>query len=178
MSFHFLCLCRPARLGLACLAAALAAALLAGCGAIASVGALVSGARPAKPAWSHVTIAAAPDANTNSALAVDVVLVRDKALLARLSAMSASAYFAAKSDLQRTFPDALAVIAVEITPGQLIRIDGKRYDSERVWAALAYANYANPGEHRARLMLDQSAYLLQLDAQEFVASDVKPRPAR
>jgi type VI secretion system protein len=70
------------------------------------------------------------------------------------------------------------VLAVEITPGQLIRLDGKQYRSERVWAALAFANYANPGEHRERLLLNNSGYVLRLNAQGFVASDVTSGVAR
>lgn len=161
------------------LAAVLALTLLAGCGALARVTALVGGApQPVKPDWNTLTLAAGADANTNSALAVDVVLVKDKALLDSLAAMSAAKYFAAKADLQRTYPEAITVLAVEITPGQLIRLDGKQYRGERVWAALAFANYANPGEHRERLLLNNSGYVLRLNAQGFVASDVTTGAAR
>lgn len=152
---------------------ALALAPLAGCGALAKVGAFVSGApQPVKPDWNSLTLAAGPDANSNSALAVDVVLIKDKALLDSLAAMSAAKYFAAKADLQRTFPEAVTVLAVEITPGQVIRLERQRYANERAWAALAFADYANPGEHRARLLLNNAGYVLRLDAQGFVASDV------
>jgi type VI secretion system protein len=161
----------------------LAAAPLTGCGVLASVSA---GTRalvgldpsPVKPDWESLTFAAASDANANSALAVDVVLVKDKALLENLSTMSAVRYFAARSDLRRTFPDALTVLAVEITPGQVIRFDGKRFGRERAWAALAFANYASPGEHRTRLELNNNGYLLQLNAQGFVASDIGTGAAR
>jgi type VI secretion system protein len=161
----------------------LAVAPLPGCGVLSSVSA---GTRalvgldpsPARPDWETLSFAAAPDANANSALAVDVVLVKDKAVLESLAAMSATRYFAARDDLRRTYPDALTVLAVEITPGQVIRFDNKRFRGERVWAALAFANYASPGEHRARLQLDNTGYLLQLNAQEFVASDIKTGAAR
>lgn len=152
---------------------------LAGCGALSTVSALVGGGpRAVKPDWNTLALAAAADANTNSALAVDVVLVKDKALLDSLAAMPAAKYFAARADLQKTFPEALTVLAVEITPGQVIRLDGKRYGGERVWAALAFANYANQGEHRERLLLNNDGYVLQLNAQGFVASAVKRGAAR
>lgn len=155
--------------------ALLAASMLAGCGALA----LMRGdPRPVKPDWQTVTLVAANDANGNSALAVDVVLVRDKAVLDTLAAMPASRYFAAKGDLQRTFPEALTVLAVEITPGQALQLDAKRFGQQRVWAALVFANYANPGEHRERLLLGSSAYVLQLNAQGFAASDIKTGAAR
>ncbi|MFM9436151.1 type VI secretion system protein [Janthinobacterium sp. CG_23.3] len=160
-------------------AALVAVAALAGCGAVAGARALVGLApAPAKPGWTSVTLAAAADANADSALAVDIVLVKDKAMLESLSAMSAAKYFGARENLQRTFPEALTVLAVEITPGQQIRLDAKRFAKERAWAALVFANYAAPGEHRLRLLLDNAGYVLQLNAQEFSASDIKPGSAR
>lgn len=134
--------------------------------------------KPAAPEWKSLTLVAAADANANSALAVDVVLIKDKAMLDSLSAMPAARYFAGRADLQRTFPDALTVLAVEITPGQVIRLDAKRFKDKRAWAAMAFAHYANPGEHRARLLLNNSGYLLQLNAQGLVATDVTSAPAR
>lgn len=139
-------------------------ALLGGC-------AMLSRApQPVKPDWQALTFSAASDANSNSALAVDVVLVRDKAVLDSLTALSASRYYLTKADLLRTFPDAFTVLAVEITPGQQLRFERKRIGEVRAWAALVFANYAAPGEHRLRLQLDASGYVLQLGAQEFVAT--------
>jgi len=91
--------------------------------------------------------------------------------------MPAARYFVARADLQRTFPEALTVLAIEITPGQVIQLEPKRFGAERAWAALAFANYAAPGEHRARLLLDRGGYVLQLNAQGFVASDIQPGAA-
>lgn len=156
---------RRARLT-ALLPALLSIWLLAGCS-------MFGGPKPVAPAWRSLAFAASRDANANSALAVDVVLVKDKAVLDSLSAMTASRYFAARDDLLRSYPDALTLLAVEITPGQLIRIERKRYDGERAWAALAFANYATPGEHRLRVPLDGKDCLLQLDAQEFAVAGSK-----
>ncbi|MCE3603130.1 hypothetical protein LXA47_05860 [Massilia sp. P8910] len=157
----------------------LVVATLAGCGAVAGARALVGLApAPAKPGWTSVTLAAAADANADSALAVDIVLVKDKAMLESLAAMSAAKYFGARADLQRTFPDSFSVLPIEITPGQQIRIDGQRFAKQRAWAALVFANYATPGEHRLRLLLDNQGYVLHLNAQEFIASDIKPGSAR
>jgi type VI secretion system protein len=147
-------------------------ALLAGCSLLGG------GPKPVEPGWQSLAFAAAGDANANSALAVDVVLVKDKALLETLAAMPASRYFATKADLQRTYPEALTAIGVEITPGQLIQVERKRFRAERAWAALAFANYATPGEHRVRVPLDSSACVLQLNEQEFVVTDSKTGAAR
>lgn len=152
----------------------LAAVLVAGCSTLAN---LAGGPRPQAPRWQTLALAAADNANGNSALAVDVVLVKDKSVLDTLAAMPAARYFAARADLQRTFPEALTVLAVEITPGQVIQLEQKRFGAERAWAALAFANYAAPGEHRARLLLDRGGYVLQLNDQGFVASDIRPGAA-
>lgn len=146
---------------------AMCAALLGGCG-------LFGGEPKAVRAdWDQLTVVTESDANGNSAVAVDVVLVRDKALLDKLLAMPASAYFAARADLLRTFPDGLTVLPLELTPGQRIDLDHKRLTRDRAWAALVYANYATPGDHRQRLLLDSSGYRLVLGAQDLVARDIK-----
>lgn len=146
-------------------------ALLAGCS-------MFGGPKPVKPAWQSLAFAAADDANANSALAVDVVLVKDRGVLDTLAAMPASRWFAARADLERTYPDAIKTLGVEITPGQLIRIERQRYGDERAWAALVFANYAAPGEHRARVPLDAGACVLQLNAQDFVVTDSRTGAAR
>lgn len=146
-------------------------ALLGGCAAF-------GGPKPVKPGWESLAFAAADDANANSALAVDVVLVKDKTVLDTLAAMPASRWFAAKADLERTYPDALRTLGVEITPGQVIRVERRRYEDERAWAALAFANYAAPGEHRVRVPLDAGACVLQLNAQDIVVTDSRTGAAR
>lgn len=148
------------------------AMLLAGCGLIDSE------PKPQAPGWRSITVMAADDANANSAVAVDVVLVRDKVVLDSLLAMPAARYFAARADLQRTYPEALSVIGLEITPGQVIRLDARRFDGQRAWAALAFAHYANPGEHRVRLLLDNRGYVLQLNAQGMQATAITAGAAR
>jgi len=139
------------------------AALLAGCS-------LFGGPAPVKPGWASLTLVAAPDANADSALAVDVVLVKDKALLDGLLAMPAARYFAARAGLQRSFPEGVTVLSVEITPGQTIQVAPARFRNEKAWAALAFANYATPGEHRETLLLGHGAYLLQLGPQELAVT--------
>jgi type VI secretion system protein len=146
--------------------------------ALTGCGMLKREPKPAEPEWKSLTLAAADDANGNSALAVDVVLIKDKGMLESLAAMPAARYFAGRADLQRTYPDALTVLAVEITPGQVIKLDSARFKDQRAWAALAFAQYANPGEHRVRLPLNSSGYTLQLNAQGLVVVDPSSAPAR
>lgn len=165
------------------LPAVLAVSLLSGCGAMNSV---VAGSRaligldpkPVEPDWKSLAISAADDANANSALAVDLVLVRDKAVLDTLLTMPAAKWFTARHDLQRTFPEAFTVYQYELVPTQAIRLDQKQFGKERAWAALVFANYASPGEHRARLLLNNPGYSVQLNAQSFTVSEFKAGAAK
>ena len=150
------------------------AALLAGCGATRAL----FGPSMASPGWKSLTLRAADDANNNSALAVDVVLVKDQAMLDSLLAMPASKWFASRAELQRTFPEALTVYAYELVPSQTIKLNDKKWSDQKAWAALVFAGYANVGEHRARLLLNASGYVVQLNAQGFSANEPKPGAAQ
>jgi len=140
--------------------------MLGGCGLFGG------GPKAVKAGWDSLAVAAAPDANGNSALAVDIVLVRDKQVLDSLQAMPAKRWFEAKDGLMRTFTDGLTVLSVEITPGQTIQFARDRYKG-KAWAALAFANYATPGEHRQTLPLAQDTCVLRLDAQDFAVAGAK-----
>jgi type VI secretion system protein len=137
---------------------------LAGCGLFGG------GPKAVKPGWKALSLVATEEVNANSALAVDIVLVRDSKLLDLLLAMPAAKYFSASSALQRSYPGQMAVLAYEITPGQRIDIPRASFSGDKVWAALAFANYATPGEHRARLQLDPDQLSLRFDADDFSAT--------
>lgn len=134
--------------------------------------------KPVAPDWSSLAISAADDANANSAVAVDLVLVKDKAVLDTLQTMPASKWFSSRYELQRTFPDALTVYPYELVPTQAVRLDEKRFGKERAWAAFVFANYASPGEHRARLLLNNTGYSIHLGAQSFTVSEFKSGAAQ
>lgn len=143
-----------------------AACLLAGCG-------MFGGPKAVKPDWKELRIVTAVDANDNSPLAIDVVLITERALVDDLSALSAAQYFAARDDMRRSQPDALVVQSLELAPGQSFEIDPKPFRAKKGWAALMFANYGTPGAHRYRLQLGSSGYLLRLDAQDARLTDIK-----
>ncbi|MYN18836.1 hypothetical protein GTP81_18975 [Rugamonas sp. FT107W] len=147
---------------------------LAGCGATRAL----FGPSMASPGWKTLTLRAADDANSNSALAVDVVLVKDPAVLDALVAMPASKWFATRAELQRTFPEALTVYQYELVPAQTIKLNDKKWSDQKAWAALVFAGYSNAGEHRERLLLNASAYVVQLNAQGFSAKEPKAGAAQ
>lgn len=159
------------------------ASMLSGCSAINGVVAETRSLiglepKPVSPDWNSLAISAADDANANSAVAVDLVFVKDKAVLDTLATMPASKWFASRRELQRSFPDALTVFPYELVPTQAVRLDGKRLGKERAWAVFVFANYASPGEHRARLLLDNAGYSIHLGAQSFTVSEIKSGAAQ
>jgi type VI secretion system protein len=101
---------RLARGGAALLAGASLAGLLSGCAWLGLSG--------EKAKWSEVTLSASDDANDNSPVAVDIVMVSDAAMLARVAEMPASKWFAGRDDLVHTFPKDLRFQSWEIVPGQ------------------------------------------------------------
>ncbi len=153
--------------------------VLSGCGVVAATRSLLGlTPKPVKPEWKTLALRAADDANANSALAVDVVLVKDATVLESLLAMPAAKWFATRADVQRSFPLALTVYSYELVPTQIISLNEKLWRDQSAWAALVYASYAGPGEHRARLLLTSSGYVVQLDVQGFSASEIKPGAAQ
>lgn len=143
-----------------------AACLLAGCG-------MFGGPKAVKPDWKSLHFVTAVDANNNSPLAIDMVLITDRALVDGVSALSAAQYFAARDDMRRSQPDALVVHSLELVPGQSIEVDPKPFRARKGWAALIFANYGTPGAHRLRLQLDSSGYWLQFNAQDARLTDTK-----
>lgn len=153
---------------------------LAGCGTVTKItqaGASLIGLGPPKPVlpdWKSVVLAASPDANDNSPLALDLVFVRDPALVDSLMTTPSAKWFAVRGDTQRAFPEALGVISFEVVPGQYIRLSEKAWTNQRALAVFVFASYPSPGAHRERLVLAADSYLLQLGSKGFKASEAKP----
>lgn len=149
---------RPAR---AALAALIAAPLLAGCATPSWLCAL-----PAGP--NQVTLVAAPDANDDSAVAVDLVFLSDKLAAQQVAGLSAAEYFARRLQLERDFAAGMTVRTWEIAPGQIVRNAPTGAGCNRV-QTLLFARYPTPGEHRQTLA-GTSAITVTLKAQDFAVS--------
>ncbi|SHN16253.1 type VI secretion system protein [Duganella sacchari] len=150
--------------------------LLSGCSTMRSL--VGMDPKPVSPDWKSLSLRAAADANNNSAVAVDLVLIKDASMVDSLMNMPASKWYATRADLQRTFPEGLTVYPFELVPSQTLRLDDRKWNGQKAWAAVVFAGYGNPGEHRARLMLNAGAYVVQLNAQGFAVSEVKPGAAQ
>jgi type VI secretion system protein len=126
---------------------------LAGCGA--------------KVSTRSFTLAATPEANDRSAIAVDVVLVRDEALLGILGALSARTWFDEKAQLALDHPRGFEIVHWELVPGQRLEIRNP-FRTRKGHAIYVFANYLTPGAHRVRvdaferftLVLDRDGFAL------------------
>lgn len=119
-------------------AGALALALLAaGC------------AEKPRAALDSVSFTVAPAANDTTPVAIDLVSVRDKALVDKLGALTAAEWFGQREQSMRDHPTTLGVTSWELVPGQTLKADLP--PGEPAWAILVFANYATPGPHRLRV---------------------------
>ena len=123
--------------------------------------------------WSELTLSAASNANQNSPVAVDVVMVLDEAMLARVTELTAAKWFGARADLQKTFPQSLSYLSWELVPGQTIRVPAGAIGSPRVAAVLVFANYTTPGANRVRVEDLKGAVIARFDIQSFDVSTTR-----
>lgn len=124
-----------------------------------------------KVKWDQVTLAAADNANRNSAVAVDVVLITEDAVLEKVIDLSSAKWFSARADLAKTFPKVLTYRSWELVPGQALNIDGDSFGAPRVSAALVFADYATPGNHRVRVEEFKGRIVVRLEQDDFTVTN-------
>ncbi len=152
--------------------------ILNGCSAVSGAFSAVTGVfssapRPVTPDWKTLVFLADDQVNQNSPIAVDLVLAREQAVVDALQAMPASRWFASRGDIERSFPQGLAVTRMELVPGQSMRLTPETFAAAKVLAAFVFADYPVSGEQRERLLLDARGYLIQLGARGFKATAAK-----
>ncbi len=95
----------------------------------------------------------APTLNNTSALAVDVVLIYDKALLETLLPLSASEWFARRDQLRKDYPEykkSYKVWPLELVPNQDTTLAIR--DLRCVKSGIVFADYYSPGDHRVHFV--------------------------
>lgn len=120
-----------------------------------------------KASWSQVMIAASDDANDNSAVAVDIVLVSDETLLPRLAELSAAKWFSSRADLSNTYPKGLRYSSWEVVPSQHLSVPVSKLEGARVMGGFVYARYSGSGAYRARIDAFDGRLLVRLDRKNF-----------
>ncbi|MEB3702569.1 hypothetical protein Bealeia1_01677 [Candidatus Bealeia paramacronuclearis] len=100
---------------------------------------------------SSASIFSEPDANKNSAIAVDVVLVYNQDLLGAIAKLPAQKYFEASNQLRLDNPSLLDVWRWELVPGQVVKDFELESDKGKAFGGLIFANYLTPGDHRVKI---------------------------
>ncbi len=102
------------------------------------------------------------NANLNTAVALEIVLVQNEDLLKKASELTALKWFEQREDIRRTYPGGFESFQWELVPGQDIRLPGEKIKDKRAFAVLVYANYLTPGEHRARIDNFRNGVIIRL----------------
>jgi type VI secretion system protein len=126
-----------------------------------------------KVKWDELTLAAGDDANNDSPVAVDVVFITDKTLLARVAELPASKWFSVRGDLAATFPDSIRYQSWELVPGQRLVVPGDKLRGPRVAGVFVFADYPGPGANRVRVERFNGRLVVQLGDNAFSVSSVK-----
>jgi type VI secretion system protein len=105
-------------------------------------------------------------ANLDTPIAVDAVLVRNPQLLDTLLGLPSAKWFAQREQLRRDYPKDLSVISYELVPGQQISESTFAFDGQRAAGVLVFADYQTAGAHRVRLDGGPSKPLIVLGDQD------------
>lgn len=144
----------------------LGAALLAVWGATAVAG--PSDDPRLLPRAYFVALQAAPDANGGQPLTVDVVVSCDATVGAFLKTMTSTQWFAQRQALSHA-SGSLNVTSWEVSPGRSIP-SSKALARKCAKAAVVFANYGTPGEHR--LVLGRKSHVtVMLDRADLRLAD-------
>lgn len=127
---------------MAAMAAGLGGTLLSGCGFLR---------RPRGVVTSGLKILAAPNANGDSPVALDIVVPYSKDMLDQLVGITANEWFRRREQFKRDFPTEVETVELEIVPGTARDVSLELRDSGEAEGALVYANYHTEGEHRVRI---------------------------
>ena len=113
-----------------------------------------------------VRVEVSPEANNNSPVALDLVLVKSKKLLKELMKISASEWFAKRSQYRLDYPQETGLNSGswEWVPGQVVQIDPLQF-KDKFAGGLVFANYIAPGTHRA-VINPSKPVVIKLGAEE------------
>lgn len=96
------------------------------------------------------TVHSGTEANDRSPVAVDVVVVTDRALVEPVGKLKAAEWFARRAQLRLDHPVGLQVTSLEPVPGQRLPWRRVRWRGKAV-AAFVFAAYPTPRDHRVRV---------------------------
>ncbi len=110
-------------------------------------------------------VAVADNANQNQPIAVDLVLVKDKKLLAKFSELPSTAWFDKRDQIMRDNAKKVDLVSWEWVPGQVVSEVDVKIDPS-ITGAVIFARYSTPGDHRA-ILSSFGPSQLSLDKEDF-----------
>ncbi|WP_233809718.1 hypothetical protein [Paraburkholderia sp. HP33-1] len=113
-----------------------------------------------------LAISVSDQANIDTPLAIDVVLVHNPQLLEALLNLPSAKWFSQRDQWRRDHPDDFTVVSYEVVPGQQIPSAPFAFGGKRGAGVVVFANYQTLGAHRVRLDTGPPKALLQLGDQD------------
>lgn len=113
-----------------------------------------------------LAIAVSTQANQDTPIAVDAVLVRNPQLLDALLGLPSAKWFAQRDQWRRDHPEDITVVSFEVVPGQQIAAAPFPFGGKRGAGVVVFADYQTPGAHRVRLDTGPAHALLLLGDQD------------
>ncbi len=113
-----------------------------------------------------LAIAVSMQANQDTPIAVDAVLVRNPQLLDALLGLPSAKWFAQRDQWRRDHPEDITVVSFEVVPGQQIAAAPFPFGGKRGAGVVVFADYQTPGAHRVRLDTGPAHALLLLGDQD------------
>lgn len=110
-----------------------------------------TGLFPPRVNLNDITLIAQAKANDDSPVAVEIVIVRDEALAAKLQETTASQWFETRNAFQTTYPKEIQTWYYELPPGKQLTVHPTEFSGKSAYALLLFANYRNNQPNRLRL---------------------------
>lgn len=122
---------------------------------------LLQGDKNAEPpvCLKKVNISLDSDANQDSALAIDLLMIYKKELLDTVMQMKARDYYLSATQLKRDYPEMVDIWHWELTPGQVVKDYPITQRPDPVIGAVFFADYLTPGDHRVRFGTQMEAHI-------------------
>jgi len=104
-----------------------------------------------KNSFESIKIIVAPNANQNSAIAVDLVFAYDNSFVGILEKINAKDWFEEKKGYRLNFSTGFDVVSWELVPGQTAPKKPNPEKAKKALGVFIFAKYISKGVHRARI---------------------------
>jgi type VI secretion system protein len=118
------------------------------------------------------SIVVSPQANANSPVPVEMVVVYNRKMLAEVAGLTARDWFERRAQFGRDYPDGWRSMRWEFVPGQSMPLHRLELSRRHARALFIWADYAGEGPHRVRLDPFKRA-IVEFGEKDFSARKVK-----